>query len=78
LDFVGLQRSARDAAPDSALHQHSALGLGQAAPNAVWLSDRQCVFAALSYHGALVAQFFRATFPLGPGTATLAVRMEEH
>src|SRR6202012_3260161 len=65
-------------AADVPLEQQFALGLRQAAPNSVRLTDVQGVRTALGHHRAGAAHLLGPTFPLQTGTAALSVWMEEH
>jgi hypothetical protein len=65
-------------AADASLEQQLTLGLTQAAPDAVGLTDRQRVSATLGDHWASTAHLLSAQLTLGTGAAALAVRMEKH
>ena len=63
---------------DVPLEQQFALGLRQAAPNSVRLTDVQGVRTALGHHRAGAAHLLGPTFPLQTGPAALTVWVEEH
>jgi hypothetical protein len=71
--FLRLGRAA-----NASLEQHFALGLRQAAPDAVGLPNSKRVSAALRDDGALATHLLGPHLALRAGPATLAVRMEEH
>src|SRR5271169_6222965 len=63
---------------DVALEQQFALGLRQAAPNSVWLTDVQGVRTALGQHRAGAAHLLGPTLPLQTGPTALTVWVEKH
>jgi hypothetical protein len=65
-------------ASDASLEQQLALGLGQAAPDAVGLAHGKRMSAALSDDGALAAHLLGTHLALRAGSAAFAVGMKEH
>lgn len=75
---IALSGAAPDAAADVTLEEELALGLRQAAPNPVGLTDFEGVRTAFLDHRALPAHFLGALLALQARATALAVGVEKH